>query len=406
MMPQARSLQTILIHFSPWSRLAVTALSHTVEHLYVGIITVVLPAMATALGLTMAQAGLLVSARSLVAGISNIPAGLLADLTSRRSLILGLSLLLLGLSSFLMSFASNFWTLILLMAVGGIGAGSFHPQSLSILSTFYRDRRALALGVHDSAGNLGEVLAPLTIGTLLTYLDWRGALQLWAIPGMAVGLFYALCCGEAGIADRKQIRLKRSLWKDVLINRAVFGMFLISVFRTMGQTALLAFLPLYLTLERKLSMGAMGAYISLLFLFAGLAPSLSGWLSDRLGRKPLMITGSALSALFIASLPYLDSGVSLFVGCALVGTTLWALRPIIFAAAMEAAPPELAGSLVGFIFSGNMGLSFLAPILAGVIADAYNLASALIFIGVFPLLACLVALSSLVAKQPQSAPIP
>jgi MFS family permease len=49
------------------------------------------------------------------------------------------------------------------MAIGGIGSGSFHPQSIAILSTAYRERRAFALGIHDSAANLGEVIAPLTI---------------------------------------------------------------------------------------------------------------------------------------------------------------------------------------------------------------------------------------------------
>lgn len=137
-MEQATILQTLPLQHAGWGRLATTSVAHMTEHLYVGIITVVLPVMATALGLNMAEAGLLVSARSLVAGLSNFPSGLLADLINRRSLLLGLSLILIGLSSFLMSFAANFWTLLFLMALGSIGAGSFHPQSLSILSSVYR----------------------------------------------------------------------------------------------------------------------------------------------------------------------------------------------------------------------------------------------------------------------------
>jgi MFS transporter, FSR family, fosmidomycin resistance protein len=184
---------------------------------------------------------------------------------------------------------------------------------LAILSSAYRERRALALGVHDSAGNLGEVLAPLTIGTLLTYVDWRGALQIWAIPGLSVGLIYALFSAEEPVVRSKPTTFKRSLWQGVFRNGAVFGMFLVSVFRTMGQTALLTFLPLYLTLERNLSVTAMGAYLSVLFLFAGIAPSVSSWVSDRIGRRPLLIVGSALSALLIALLPHVVPGVSLFV---------------------------------------------------------------------------------------------
>lgn len=398
-MAQIGIAQALAIQASTWGRLIATCVAHMTEHLYMGVNTVVLPVMAPALGLSMSQVGVLVSSQSLVGALSNIPSGLLADLLNRRSALLGLSLMVIGLSSLLMSFASGFWALLFLMALGAIGAGAFHPQSLSILSAAYNERRALAVGVHDSAGNLGQALAPLTIGFLLTYVDWRSTLQIWAMPGLAVGLSYVFLCPEINGSSVSSARWKRALWEYVIINRALFGMFLISAFRSMGQTALIVFLPLYLTLQLKLSVGAMGIYVSILFFFAGVAPSCSGWISDRVGRAPLMIAGSALSALFIAALPYLSPGIALIVGCALVGTMLWALRPIIFAAAMEAAPPHLGGSLVGFIYTGNMGLSFVAPILTGFIADGYGLAVALGFVGVFPLLACAVALSPLMAPH-------
>ncbi len=399
-MGQISFSQTLTGQTSTWGCLVVTCVAHMTEHLYVGVNTVVLPVIATALGLNMSQVGLLVSLRSLVAGFSNIPSGLLADLINRRSLLLGLSLIVIGLSSLLMSFASGFWALLFLMAFGAVGAGGFHPQSLAILSSAYNDRRALALGLHDSSGNLGEVIAPLTIGLLLTYVDWRSTLQIWAVPGLAIGLSYALFCQETNGTSVPRARFKRSLWEDVITNRAVFGMFLISAFRSMAQIALLAFLPLYLTLQLKLSVGTMGLYISILFFFAAVAPSCSGWISDRVGRVPMMSAGCVLSAVSIALLPYLTPGIALIAGCAVVGTMLWALRPIIFAAAMEVTPPHLAGSLVGFLFTGNMGLSFIGPLLAGIIADAYGLSMALTFIGIFPLLACMVTLSPLTRARP------
>ena len=75
---------------------------------------------------------------------------------------------------------------------------------------------------------------------------------------------------------------------------------------------------------------------------------------------------------------------------AALGALLWALRPVIVSAAMEAAPQQLTGSLVAFIYGANMAVSFLAPILAGVIADAYGLPAALHAIAFFPLVAAAV----------------
>ena len=113
---------------------------------------------------------------------------------------------------------------------------------------------------------------------------------------------------------------------------------------------------------------------------------------------PLVILGSGLAALAVVALPHLAPGIPLGIGCALVGGLLWALRPVIFAAAMEMVPPEVSGTTVGFLYSGNMGLSFLAPLTTGIVADLYGLPAALTFVGIFPLLACLVPLGLLRRK--------
>jgi MFS family permease len=387
--------QIIASEGTSWNRLATTAVAHMTEHLYIGVTTVVLPVIAATMGLGMAQAGSLVSTRYLVAGLANLPSGFLADALKRRSVLLGVCLVLLGLGSLLMSFAPSYWPLLLFMAIGGIGAGSFHPQSIAILSSAYRERRAFALGIHDSAANLGEVIAPLTIGALLTYTDWRTTLQVWALPGIVVGLSYALFCPESERAVDRNGPLKTLVWKDVVKNRDVLAMFFVSVFRTLGQSGLTVFLPLYMTLKLKLPVGTMGFYISTLFFFAGISPTFSGWLSDRIGRVRLIVIGSTLAALSVMALPHLSPGIPLGIGCALVGGLLWALRPVVFAAAMEIAPPELAGTTVGFLYSGNMGLSFIAPLSAGLVADAYGLPAAITFLGIFPLLAGLVPLGFL-----------
>ncbi len=365
------------------------------EHVYIGVQTVALPVIAAAMGFSMTQAGLLVSTRYFVAGLTNLPSGFLADATKRRSTLLGLCLAFLGLGSLLMSFAPNYWPLLVFMGISGIGTGGFHPQSIAILSSAYKERRGFALGIHDSAANLGEIVAPLTIGALLTYTDWRTTLQIWALPGLLVGVSYALFFPEQHRATQHAARAKGSFWHDVVKNRSVLAMLFVSVLRTLGQSATTVFLPLYMTIYLKLPVATMGFYISTVFFFAGISPTFSGWAADKIGRIPLIVGGSALAGLAIVSIPHLAPGIPLGIGCALVGGLLWALRPVIFAAAMEVAPPELAGTTVGFLYSGNMGLSFLAPLAAGLIADAYGLPAALTFTGIFPLLASAVPLAML-----------
>ena len=215
-MAKIDSTQTLAPSLAAWGRLAANSTAHMVEHLFNGVIAVILPLITTALGLSLAQAGALASARTLMAGVASFPSGFFADLASRRNLFLGLCLGMIGLSCLGLSAASSFPVLLIFMALGGAGGGGFHPQSLAILSAAYREKRAFALGVHDSSANLGEVIGPLALGLLITFVDWRTALLIWAIPGLAIGLLYALFGAEDSVAVPQRRDYRRALWEDVL----------------------------------------------------------------------------------------------------------------------------------------------------------------------------------------------
>ena len=391
-MAKIENVQTVAMPFAAWGRLAANSAAHMTEHLFNGVIVVVLPIITTSLGLSLAQAGALASARTLLAGVGSFPSGFLADLAGRRNLLLGLCISLIGFATFGLSVSSNFAMLMVYMALGGFGGGGFHPQSLAILSAKYREQKAFALGIHDSSANLGEVIGPLALGFLLNFFDWRTSLQIWAIPGLTIGLLYAAFGSEGNLAPPRARDYRRALWEDVIKNRAVFGLVAVSTLRAMGQTALAVFLPLYLSLHLKLSAGVVAAYMSILFLFAGIAPAFVGWISDRFGYKSLIIVFSFLSFATIVAIPFLGSGLLLAGGFGALGALLWALRPVIVSAAMGAAPQELSGSIVALIYGANMGVSFLAPVSAGLIADAYGLPTALHAIAVFPLIASVITL--------------
>lgn len=391
-MAKIDSMPTLASPVSAWGRLAANSTAHMVEHLFNGVIAVILPLITASLGLSLAQAGALASARTLLAGAASFPSGFFADLASRRNLLLGLCIGMIGVSCLGLSAASSFPVLLIFMALGGAGGGGFHPQSLAILSAAYRDKRAFALGVHDSSANLGEVIGPLALGLLITFVDWRTALQIWAIPGLAFGLLYALLGAEDGVVAPERRDYRRALWDDVFKNKIIFSLVAVSTLRAMGQTALSAFLPLYLSLHLNLSAAAAGAYMSLLYFFAGVAPVFVGWISDRFGRKSLIAAFSVSSVAVIVAIPYLGSGTLLAVALAALGALLWALRPVVVTAAMEAAPQNLTGSIVAVIYGANMGVSFLAPLMAGLIADVYGLPAALLSISAFPLLAGLVTI--------------
>lgn len=397
------NVQAVSTPFAGFGRLAANCAAHMTEHLFNGVIVVVLPIITASLGLSLAQAGALASTRTLLAGVASFPSGFLADLARRRNILLGACISMIGFASFGLGASSTFPALMIFMALGGFGGGWFHPQSLAILSAKYRQQKAFALGIHDSSANLGEVIGPLALGLLLNFFDWRATLQIWAIPGIAIGFVYAAFGSEGNLMTPRPHDYRRLLWEDVVKNKTVFGLVAVSTLRAMGQTALAVFLPLYLSLHLKLSAGIAGAYMSILFLFAGMAPAVVGWISDRFGYKLLIVVFSLLSFATVVAIPFLGSGLVLAGALGALGALLWALRPVIVSAAMGAAPQELSGSIVALIYGANMGVSFLAPILAGLIADAYGLPAALHAIAIFPLFAAVITFLQLKPARPANA---
>jgi FSR family fosmidomycin resistance protein-like MFS transporter len=396
---KAENIEAVSLPAVYWGRLAANCTAHMTEHLFNAVVSVILPLITASLGLSLSQAGALASIRTLMAGVASFPSGFFADLASRRNLLLGGCIALIGLASLGLSASSSFPLLILFMGLGGFGGGWFHPQSLAILSERYRNQKAFALGIHDSSANLGEVIGPLAIGLMLNFFDWRTTLLIWAVPGLVVGVVYAIAGSEGMVAVPRAHDYRKAVWNDVLKNKSVCGLVAVSTLRAMGQTALASFLPLYLLLHLKLPAAVAGAYMSTLFLCAGVAPALVGWVSDRIGHRYLIVLFSLLSVGMVVAVPHLGSGILLVAGLGVLGALLWALRPVIVSAAMSEAPQQLSGSVVALIYGANMGFSFLAPLLAGVVADSYGLPTAVTAIAVFPMMASLICFILLVQRR-------
>src|SRR5262249_4899279 len=195
---------------------------------------------------------------------------------------------------------------------------------------------------------------------------------------------YALFGGEERIAVPQQRDYRRALWEDVLKNKTVFSLVAVLALCAPGQNTLSAVLSLHFFLRLKISPRLFGPGHTFLYFFSGVAHAFVGWIADRFGHKALIAAFSVSSVVVIVAIPYLGSGPLLPVALAALGALLWALRPVIVTAAMEAAPQNLTGSIVAVIYGANMGVSFLAPLMAGFIAGAFCLPSSPLSISVFP----------------------
>src|SRR5262249_59393275 len=133
-------------------------------------------------------------------------------------------------------------------------------------------------------------------------------------------------------------------------NRSLLLLSVGSSFRTMTQAALLTFLPVYLANAMGYSPAVVGSCLFVLQAAGCAAAPVAGHLSDRMGRKQILVASMASSAVVMIAMA-LAGGSPIFIALiAVLGFFLYATRPVIQAWLLETTPKNMGGSSIGVLF--------------------------------------------------------
>ena len=332
-------------------------------------IWIVAPAVAVAMDLSPAEVGLLITIVGVGSALGYLPAGLLADrVTNRGRLLLG-TFWWVAAGYLAASFAPGFWTLALMLAVAGLGDAAWHPIATGVLAQSLPKRRAHALGIHAMTGTFAEVLAPLSIGFLLVWFDWRVAMQISVIPAVLMGIVFIRIADSVPAATHHAISLAdlRKLWNIWRAPRGLSVIAMVSVYN-MSLLAILAMTPLFLQRIHGLSLAQTGAVFSAMVLAGALFQPFIGRLSDTTGRKPVFIAGTVaagLACLAVAWSATLGAAVLALIAAV---AALYGIRSSVLASAIEFGEQREATTL-GLAFMLLDGVGALGAALAGVVGS-------------------------------------
>ena len=355
------------------------SLGHAITHWYPSALYIVLPYLANDLGLTYSQVGVLMGWNYFTSFFINLPAGIIVDMVGKTGFLLSLALALTGLPYFFLGFSASYLVAMIVVIFVGIGDNLWHPAALSFLAKRYPDRKGFAIAFHAMGSNLGDTLAPLAIGVALTFLTWRHVLILNLLPGVLMGLVLWKLLLKAGTAQDeakgKELSLKE-YWgavKTMARNRSIILLCSLSGMRTMTQSGLFTFLPIYLAHELKYSPVLVGTYITVVQAAGIFGSPISGAISDKKGRRPVLTAGLLTTTFLLIALVILRLNF-LFIGVlAFLGFFLFSLRPVMFAWTMDLAPKGVSGTTVSALFSIQSLFSGIAPAVCGFIADRFGI---------------------------------
>lgn len=368
------------------NRILVTAaLGHFSVDMYSGMLPLILLGLTGPLHLTYSQVGLVSMAFSLAQSVSPPIFGWWGDKNSNRA-VAAFGVAGIACAMGLMRFADHFAVLMVLAPIAGMGSGAFHPQGAVLAAHVPPRERGSAMSIYMMGGSTGYALGPIIASAIFLFAGTfmpelvgavgivQAALVFWALAGQE----RARAGGQAPIVATTR-RAATSV--IVLLTLIIFV-------RSWLSTTVTTFLPQVIHLQGNSDQFA-GQVLFAILMPMAIGGLIGGTVSDRIGRRRVLIVSTAVSGPALWALLNADSA-AVFLWGALLGIALGASTPVTLVMAQELVPRGLgvmSGIFLGFMFiAGAVGVS-----VNGFAADQVGLMPTLLSNAALPLAAAVLS---------------
>jgi len=348
----------------------------------------VLPLLATdVFGLTGFTAALtFIVAFGLTKAGANLVAGALADRYGRKPVLVTGWLVGLPVPLLLIWAPSWEWVIAANVLLGVNQGLSWSMTVVMKIDLVGPARRGLAMGLNEAAGYGAVALTALATGFIAAEAGLRpGPFLLGlAYAGLGLGLSVLLVRDTRGHVDLEhgmQPRTMTPRWRDIfwrttLRDRNLSAASQAGLVNNLNDGMAWGLLPLYYT-AAGLGVVEIGVLAATYPAVWGLAQAGTGALSDRIGRKGLIVAGMLVQAGAIAAIAAGSSLPVWIVAAAFLGLGTAMVYPTLLAAIADVADPAWRGSAVG-VYRLWRDLGFAAgAVVAGVLADRFGMSSAI-----------------------------
>jgi MFS transporter, FSR family, fosmidomycin resistance protein len=362
----------------PGLALALLAVAHAAIHAQSALMPLVYPIVIVEYGLNERDIGTFIAITTAVGGSMQLAYGFLTRVVARPTLLAG-GQLIFGAGLVVAGMAQSVVQLLAAISVARIGSSPQHPVGNAVLSdTFPSERRGFAISAHISGGNVGTILVPFVGGALLLAVGWQATLALFGIPPLIIGALLALLIREDHAAYRRNARAAGSVRAQVreVVGRRdlrlILGASLVAA-GGRGLDIVAPFMVLYLSGPLGLDAGTVQLLYALLLVGAVVGPIIAGVLSDRLGRRPTLVTYYLLSAVGI--LAFLAAGANVLFLVPLLlpfGTAVFSESPVLQAYLADRATGPMRDVAFAVYFTFAFGIGAFWAFVIGFVVDAFG----------------------------------
>ena len=371
-----------------YSEIGVLTVSHMLNDFYSNYLPQMLPFLIVAIpGFTVTKAAILTAAFSITSSLVQPIFGYLVDNTGRRWLV-HVGTLWMAVMLSLTGVVGNYWLLVVLASLAGMGTAAFHPQASSMMNVLSGKYKAVIFSIFVAFGNIGFALSPLILVPIFQAYGLK-ATPFTVLPGVVVAILLFFFAPRIEVSTKARLSL-RDVWLPIrAAARDLSALVAVIAVRSLAYAGLLTMLPLYFA-ERKMASIAASHLVTLMLSAGAAGGILGGFLSDRFGRKPLIVVSLMLATPFFFAFQFTQGALSL-VFLALAGASLLSSFSVTVVAAQEIIPANkalAAGLSMGF--AG--GLGGLAVIFMGRLGDVWGLPNTVLLLFALPVVAGLLGL--------------
>ncbi len=334
----------------------IIVIARTIYSAYWFYLAPALPIIGTEFRVSKALLGLVPFMFIVGAASFQIPAGIIASrLGNARTA--GIGLLTMAVTGLLVPFSVNFYEVLILRLIAGIGAALFFSTGAAVLSTAYPERVGTLLGIYNAAFGLGSGIG-LAWGVTYALLGWRLSTLLLSIAGIPVALIILFIQG--GYMRRLRISFSRDA---VMIGVATSGFW--GAYYAAGSL-----LPTY-AVSRGLPLYTSSLLTSIM-LFSSIFGGLSGRIIDVIKNKVLLIVVlTIVGTVPLISIPTLNV-IAITIAGGLMGFTNELALTAAYTLAARHENPALSlatlnalnmiiGMWLSIIFTETMVISYSLP---------------------------------------------
>jgi len=357
------------------------------------IFNVTLPLIRGDIKLSDTEFGLIAASLIWTYGLLVPIAGFLGDIFPRRN-ILAFCICFWSIATFFTGFASGLLPFILLLGVATGGGEAFYaPSANAMLSERYKENRAFALSIHQTALYAGIILSGVLAGYIGENFGWRSSFNVFGAAGVLLSLvFLWRVKPTSNLIKSESISVVHSIKEALSVFRKPTVILLTLAFGCMVfvNVGYLTWMPLYLVEQYGMSVTYAG-FSSLIYHHIGafLGVMVGARLSDRLAgkdpKKRLVIQSVALfgGAPFIFLMGFTNNQAITFGALAAFGFMRGVYDSNIFASLYEVVKPSIRSSATGFMLMFAFLMGAFAPLILGILKPTLGLAASFSSLSIF-----------------------